>query len=65
MDWLFYRSKYDTRKTLEAFWAKLRTEKDLAILSDALVDVVRETIQPAHADLWLRSEAEAARNRPS
>jgi hypothetical protein len=65
VDWLFYRSKYDTRKTLEAFSAKLQEETDLAILSDALVGVVRETIQPAHADLWLRSEAEAARNRPS
>jgi hypothetical protein len=61
VDRLFYRSKYDTRKTLEAFSANLREETDLATLSDALVGVVRETIR----DLWLRSEAEAARNRPS
>ncbi len=54
IDRLFYRRKYDAARTLETFSGRLRNEMDLDELNGNLVSVVRETLQPEHASLWLR-----------
>jgi hypothetical protein len=58
IDRSFYRSKYDARETLEDFSLRLRDETDLDTLSEELVGVVRETMQPEHVSLWVRRPEE-------
>lgn len=54
IDRRFYRRKHEAAQALALFNARLRDEVDPPTLTQDLVQVVRETVQPATVSLWLR-----------
>jgi hypothetical protein len=54
VDRRFYRSRYNAVRTLDDFSVQLRDEVDLDAVRGGLLDAVGETVQPAHASVWLR-----------
>jgi hypothetical protein len=49
----FYRSRYDATRTLDAFSSRLRDEIDVEVLTQEILTVTAETMQPSHVSLWL------------
>jgi hypothetical protein len=55
VDRRFNRRRYDAARTVERFSGRLRDQVDLDTLSNELLGVVDQTVQPVSASLWLRS----------
>jgi hypothetical protein len=54
IDHRFYRHKYDAEQVLADFGTTLRDEADLESLTNSILGVIEETMQPTHLSLWLR-----------
>jgi hypothetical protein len=63
VDHRFYRRKYDSATTLEAFTTRLRGQIDIDALHTDVLGVIQATVQPTHASVWLRPPAKADRSR--
>ncbi len=57
IDRRFFRKKYDAVKIVTAFGASLREEVDLEELSERMLRVVEETLQPESVSLWMSTAA--------
>jgi hypothetical protein len=55
IDRRFFRSKYDAQQMITDFSAKMREQIDLDSLTNEMAAVVRDTVQPTHVSLWIRS----------
>jgi hypothetical protein len=54
IDRRFFRRAYNAEQTLQTFAAAMRDEVDLDQLSQHLIDVVQDTVQPSSISLWVK-----------
>ena len=60
IDRRFYRRRYDAALALAAFSGTVQDEVELEDVSQALLQLVIETVQPSQSSLWLRDVGEDA-----
>ncbi len=58
IDRRFYRRRYDAARALTAFSDTVQDEVELEDVSQALLRLVVETVQPSQSSLWLRDVSE-------
>jgi hypothetical protein len=58
IDRRFYRRRYDAARALAAFSGTVQDEVELEDVSQALLRLVVETVQPSQSSLWLREVGE-------
>ncbi|HET9110392.1 MAG TPA: hypothetical protein VFN78_06190 [Ktedonobacterales bacterium] len=63
IDRRFFRSKYNAARAVAGFSATLRSEVNLAGLTQHLLDIVDTTMRPEHVSLWLNPRSEAVSQR--
>jgi hypothetical protein len=57
VDRRFYRSRYNAVRALDQLSVRLRDQVALDAVRVDLLNAVRDTVQPAHASVWLRDQA--------
>jgi hypothetical protein len=60
IDRRFYRHRYDAAQALAAFSVTIQDQVELTDVSQELLTVVQNTVQPSAASLWLRQRPEAS-----
>lgn len=65
IDRRFYRQKYDAQQILAQFAQTARDEVEMEALTAELLHVIRETMHPELATLWLKADADASQQRPT
>ncbi len=63
IDRRFYRRRYDATQMVEAFSVRLREEVDLETIRADLLAVVRETLEPSRATLWINGRGSLTESR--
>jgi hypothetical protein len=54
VDRRFNRSRYDAERTIAEFGGRLKSEVEIGSVSEDLLSVISQTMQPEHVSLWVR-----------